>query len=131
MSGFFLVRRDALAVDALSPQGFDIPLELLASHRGLATGYFTVRFGVPPAGLVDLELPPHRPPRLPRTEEGSPSRPVRRLPAGLERRPAAACPRTGRPGRRHARALPRGHPPDPRPRLRRPLPRPRAPHPAG
>jgi dolichol-phosphate mannosyltransferase len=50
MSGFFLVRRDAVAVDRLRPRGFKILLELLIRNPGLRTGEVSFAFGERRAG---------------------------------------------------------------------------------
>src|SRR5918999_6356818 len=50
MSGFFLVRRDAVAVDRLRPRGFKILLELLVRNPGLRTGEVSFAFGERRAG---------------------------------------------------------------------------------
>jgi dolichol-phosphate mannosyltransferase len=50
MSGFFLVRRDAVAVDRLRPRGFKILLELLVRNPGLRTGEVAFAFGERRAG---------------------------------------------------------------------------------
>ena len=51
MSGFFLVRRDALALDDLRPRGFKILLEILVRHPGLRVA--EVWFSVRPSGTPD------------------------------------------------------------------------------
>ena len=45
MSGFFLVRRDAIDVDRLRPRGFKILLELLVRHPGLRAAEVSFAFG--------------------------------------------------------------------------------------
>jgi dolichol-phosphate mannosyltransferase len=50
MSGFFLVRREALDVDALHPQGFKILLEILVRTPGLRTGEVPFTFAERHAG---------------------------------------------------------------------------------
>ncbi len=45
LSGYFLVRRDALNVDALDPTGFKILLEILATHPGMRTAEVGYEFG--------------------------------------------------------------------------------------
>ena len=45
LSGFFLVRRSALDVDALDPTGFKILLEILATHPGMRTAEVGYEFG--------------------------------------------------------------------------------------
>jgi dolichol-phosphate mannosyltransferase len=50
MSGFFLVRRAAIDVDALRPRGFKILLELLVRNPGLRTAEVSFTFGERHAG---------------------------------------------------------------------------------
>ena len=50
MSGFFLVRRAAVDVDALHPEGFKILLEILVRHRGLSAAEVPFDFGVRHSG---------------------------------------------------------------------------------
>ncbi len=50
MSGFFLVRRDAVALDALRPRGFKILLELLVRNPELRATEVSFTFGVRRAG---------------------------------------------------------------------------------
>ena len=50
MSGFFLVRRDAVDPDALRPRGFKVLLDLLIRHPGLRTGEVSFKFGERYAG---------------------------------------------------------------------------------
>jgi dolichol-phosphate mannosyltransferase len=50
MSGFFLVRREAIDVDALHPRGFKILLELLIRNPGLRTAEVSFTFGERHAG---------------------------------------------------------------------------------
>jgi dolichol-phosphate mannosyltransferase len=50
MSGFFLVRRDALALDELRPRGFKILLEILVRHPGLRVAEVWFAFGDRHAG---------------------------------------------------------------------------------
>jgi dolichol-phosphate mannosyltransferase len=50
MSGFFLVRRDAIAVDALRPRGFKILLEILVRHPALRVAEVWFAFGERRAG---------------------------------------------------------------------------------
>ena len=50
MSGFFLVRRDALDIDALHPRGFKVLLELLISTPALRCGEVSFAFGERHAG---------------------------------------------------------------------------------
>jgi dolichol-phosphate mannosyltransferase len=50
MSGFFAVRRAAVDVDALHPQGFKILVEIMASHAGLTRGEIPFVFGRRHAG---------------------------------------------------------------------------------
>ena len=50
MSGFFLVRRDAIAVDDLRPRGFKILLEILVRHPGLRVAEVWFSFGQRHAG---------------------------------------------------------------------------------
>jgi dolichol-phosphate mannosyltransferase len=45
MSGFFLVRRDAIALDDLRPRGFKILLEILVRHPGLRVAEVWFSFG--------------------------------------------------------------------------------------
>jgi dolichol-phosphate mannosyltransferase len=45
MSGFFLVRRSALNVHALRPEGFKVLLEILLSRPGVTTSEVPFRFG--------------------------------------------------------------------------------------
>jgi dolichol-phosphate mannosyltransferase len=45
MSGFFLVRRDAIDFDALHPKGFKILVEILARHRDLGVAEIPFVFG--------------------------------------------------------------------------------------
>src|SRR5215216_6748239 len=50
MSGFFLVRRDAIALDNLRPRGFKILLEILVRNPGLRTAEVSFTFGERQAG---------------------------------------------------------------------------------
>ncbi len=50
LTGFFLVRRDALDLAALRPNGFKILLEILVRTPRLAVSEIPFRFGVRPAG---------------------------------------------------------------------------------
>jgi dolichol-phosphate mannosyltransferase len=50
MSGFFLVRRDAIALDELRPRGFKILLEILVRHPGLRVAEVWFAFGERNAG---------------------------------------------------------------------------------
>jgi dolichol-phosphate mannosyltransferase len=50
MSGFFLVRRDAIDLEALRPRGFKILLELLIRNPGLRTAEVSFTFGERHAG---------------------------------------------------------------------------------
>src|SRR5215218_4121079 len=50
MSGFFMVRRDAVDADALRPQGFKILLEILVRMRGLRKAEIPFVFGIRPSG---------------------------------------------------------------------------------
>lgn len=50
MSGFFLVRRDALALDGLRPRGFKILLEILVRNPGLRVAEVWFAFGERQAG---------------------------------------------------------------------------------
>ena len=50
MSGFFLVRRDAIAVDELRPRGFKILLEILVRNPGLRVAEVWFAFGERHAG---------------------------------------------------------------------------------
>jgi exopolysaccharide biosynthesis polyprenyl glycosylphosphotransferase len=50
MSGFFMVRRDAVDADALRPQGFKILLELLVRMRGLRKAEVPFTFGIRHSG---------------------------------------------------------------------------------
>ena len=50
LTGFFLVRRDALDLNALRPNGFKILLEILVRSPRLAVSEIPFRFGVRPAG---------------------------------------------------------------------------------
>jgi dolichol-phosphate mannosyltransferase len=50
MSGFFLVRRDAIQLDALRPRGFKILLELLIRHPALRSAEVSFTFGERHAG---------------------------------------------------------------------------------
>ena len=50
MSGFFLVRRDAIALDDLRPRGFKILLEILVRHPGLRVAEVWFSFGRRHAG---------------------------------------------------------------------------------
>src|SRR5215217_149242 len=50
MSGFFLLRRDAIAVDELRPRGFKILLEILVRHPGLTVAEVWFAFGERHAG---------------------------------------------------------------------------------
>ena len=50
MSGFFLVRRDAVAIDRLRPRGFKILLELMVRNPGLRSGEVSFAFGERRAG---------------------------------------------------------------------------------
>jgi putative flippase GtrA len=50
MSGFFLVRREAVDLDSLQPQGFKILLEILVRTPGLRTAEVPFRFGERHAG---------------------------------------------------------------------------------
>jgi glycosyltransferase involved in cell wall biosynthesis len=45
MSGFFILRKDALDIDRLRPRGFKILLEILARSRGLRVGEVPFQFG--------------------------------------------------------------------------------------
>jgi dolichol-phosphate mannosyltransferase len=50
LTGFFLVRREAVDLGALRPNGFKILLEILIRTPGLAVSEIPFRFGVRPAG---------------------------------------------------------------------------------
>lgn len=50
MTGFFAVRRDALTLESLQPQGFKILLEVLVRHR-LQVAEIPFVFGTRPAGV--------------------------------------------------------------------------------
>ena len=50
MSGFFLVRREALDLDALRPRGFKILLEILVRHPRLRAAEVSFKFGERRAG---------------------------------------------------------------------------------
>src|SRR5215216_3329574 len=50
MSGFFLVRREAIALDALRPRGFKILLEILVRNPALRTAEVSFTFGERRAG---------------------------------------------------------------------------------
>ncbi len=50
LTGFFLIRRDALDLGALRPNGFKILLEILVRSPKLAVSEIAFRFGVRPAG---------------------------------------------------------------------------------
>jgi dolichol-phosphate mannosyltransferase len=50
MSGFFLVRRDAIALDRLRPRGFKILLEILVRNPALRTAEVSFTFGERQAG---------------------------------------------------------------------------------
>ena len=50
LTGFFLVRRDALDLSALRPNGFKILLEILIRSPALAVSEISFRFGIRPAG---------------------------------------------------------------------------------
>jgi dolichol-phosphate mannosyltransferase len=50
MSGFFMVRRDAVDADALRPQGFKILLEILVRMGGLRTAEVPFAFGIRHSG---------------------------------------------------------------------------------
>ena len=50
MSGFFMVRRDAVDADALRPQGFKVLLEILVRMRGLRTAEVPFVFGIRHSG---------------------------------------------------------------------------------
>ena len=50
MSGFFLVRRDALQLDGLRPRGFKILLEILVRHPHLRAAEVSFEFGERYAG---------------------------------------------------------------------------------
>jgi putative flippase GtrA len=50
MSGFFLVRREALDLDKLRPRGFKILLEILVRHPGVRVGEVWFAFGERHAG---------------------------------------------------------------------------------
>ena len=50
MSGFFMVRRDAVDADALRPQGFKILLEILVRMRGLRKAEVPFVFGIRHSG---------------------------------------------------------------------------------
>jgi exopolysaccharide biosynthesis polyprenyl glycosylphosphotransferase len=50
MSGFFMVRRDAVDADALRPQGFKILLEILVRMRGLRKAEVPFAFGIRHSG---------------------------------------------------------------------------------
>ena len=89
MSGFFLVRRDAIDVDALHPRGFKILLELLIRTPALRCGEVSFAFGErrsrsqqgdDPRGAA---LPDAARPAAPR-----PLRARRRLGPGRQHRPA-------------------------------------------
>jgi dolichol-phosphate mannosyltransferase len=56
MSGFFLVRRDALDPDALQPQGFKILLEILVRTPGLRVSEVPFEFGKRHAGQTKASL---------------------------------------------------------------------------
>ena len=50
MSGYFLVRRDAVDLDSLQPQGFKILLEILVRTPGLRVSEVPFEFGERHAG---------------------------------------------------------------------------------
>ena len=50
MSGFFMVRRDAVDADVLRPHGFKILLEILVRMRGLRTAEVPFAFGIRRSG---------------------------------------------------------------------------------
>jgi dolichol-phosphate mannosyltransferase len=50
MSGFFLVRRSAVDIDALKPQGFKILLEILVRNRRLSAAEVPFAFGIRHSG---------------------------------------------------------------------------------
>jgi dolichol-phosphate mannosyltransferase len=56
MSGFFLVRRDALDLDGLQPQGFKILLEILVRTQGLRVSEVPFEFGKRHAGQTKASL---------------------------------------------------------------------------
>jgi dolichol-phosphate mannosyltransferase len=56
MSGFFLVRRSALDVDRLAPEGFKILLEILVRHPGLRVAEIPFTFGDRFAGDSKADL---------------------------------------------------------------------------
>jgi dolichol-phosphate mannosyltransferase len=56
MSGFFLVRRDAVELDRLHPRGFKILLELLLRNPGLRVGEVPFQFGRRYAGESKASL---------------------------------------------------------------------------
>jgi dolichol-phosphate mannosyltransferase len=56
LTGFFLVRRDALDLAALRPNGFKILLEILVRSPKLAVSEISFRFGVRPAGESKASL---------------------------------------------------------------------------
>ncbi len=56
MSGFFLVRRDALELDRLRPRGFKILLEILGRTRGLKIAEVPFTFGERHAGESKASL---------------------------------------------------------------------------
>ncbi len=56
MSGFFLLRRDAVKLERLRPHGFKILLELLLRNPGLRVGQVPFRFGTRYAGESKASL---------------------------------------------------------------------------
>jgi dolichol-phosphate mannosyltransferase len=56
LTGFFLVRRDALDLAVLRPNGFKILLEILIRSPGLAVSEIAFRFGERPAGESKASL---------------------------------------------------------------------------
>ena len=56
LTGFFLVRRDALDLTALRPNGFKILLEILVRSPKLAVSEIAFQFGVRPAGESKASL---------------------------------------------------------------------------
>jgi len=56
MSGFFLLRRDAVNLERLRPNGFKILLELLLRHPGLRVGEVPFQFGTRYAGESKASL---------------------------------------------------------------------------
>ena len=57
LTGFFLVRRDALDLSALRPNGFKILLEILIRSPALAVSEISFRFGIRPAGESKASVP--------------------------------------------------------------------------